>query len=556
MTLTRITGGTVYDPANGIDGQVRDVWFRDGAIVEPPVDARGKPLRPERTIDATGRVVMPGGVDMHCHIAGPKVNAGRKLRCDERRNPDTVLLQQGAGRSGSLGSVPSTFATAYKYAGLGYTTAFDAAVPPLGARQAHQELADTPSIDKGFFTMVGNNHYLMEQIAAGNASQVEAYLAWLLAATKGYAPKLVNPGGVEIWKQDWGGATTGLDDVVPYFNTTPRQIVLGIVRAANSLGLPHPAHIHANGLGMPGNWHTTLETMEALEGHRGHLTHIQFHSYGGGEGDEASLTSQVLPLVEYVNSHPNVSVDVGQVMFGNTTSMTGDGPLGYYLRNIYGDRWYSADTEVEGGCGVMPIAYKNKNLVHAMQWAIGLEWYLAVDDPWRVVMSTDHPNGGSFLAYPEIIRLLMDRTYRDEVMASCPAALRERTSLADMTREYTLSEIAIITRAGPARLLGLERKGHLGPGADADITLYNRSDNQAEMFTLPHLVIKGGEVLVEGGEIRTAVVGRTIHTERPYDHDALADLPGWFAGRYSIEYENFAIGDEELAQGAVESATE
>ncbi len=48
--------------------------------------------------------------------------------------------------------------------------------------------------------------------------------------------------------------------------------------------------------------------------------------------------------------------------------------------------------------------------MHALQWAIGLEWYLLVEDPWRVAMSTDHPNGGSFLAYPQIIRLLMDRT--------------------------------------------------------------------------------------------------------------------------------------------------
>jgi len=30
------------------------------------------------------------------------------------------------------------------------------------------------------------------------------------------------------------------------------------------------------------------------------------------------------------------------------------------------------------------------------------------------VLSTDHPNGGTFLSYPELIRLLMDRAYRDE----------------------------------------------------------------------------------------------------------------------------------------------
>ena len=64
---------------------------------------------------------------------------------------------------------------------------------------------------------------------------------------------------------------------------------------------------------------------------------------------------------------------------------------------------------MEAGCGIAPIEYKNKSLINTLQWAIGLEWYLLVNDPWRMAMSTDHPNGGSFLAYPQIIRLLMDR---------------------------------------------------------------------------------------------------------------------------------------------------
>ncbi|QDU54580.1 formylmethanofuran dehydrogenase subunit A [Aeoliella mucimassa] len=548
-SLTKIAGGTLYDPANGIDGQVRDLWFADGKIVAPPTPG----TKPTRTIDAEGLVVMPAGVDMHCHIAGPKVNVARKLRADDRSHPDqllerTRLAAGGSTRSGSLGSVPSTFATAYKYAGLGYTTAFDAAVPPSGARQAHAELADTPSIDRGFYTLVGNNHYLMERIAAGDQAGTQAFLAWLLTATRSYAPKLVNPGGVETWKQQGAGHSTGLDDLVPTFNVTPRAIIQGIAQAANDLALPHPLHVHCNQLGMPGNWQTTLATMQSLGNLQGHLTHIQFHSYGGGQGEEQSLKSEVPLLAEYINSHDNLSVDVGQVLFGNTTSMTGDGPLGYYLRNIYGDRWYSADTEVEAGCGVMPIEYKNKNLVHALQWAIGLEWYLLVEDPWRVVMSTDHPNGGSFLAYPEIIRLLMDRTYRNDVLATCPAEVRERTSLGDLDREYTLGEIAIITRAGPARLLGLTQKGHLGVGADADITLYTPHDNWAEMFQLPRLVFKRGEVLVEQGEIRTANVGQTLHLTLDYDQDRLKALADWWRAHYSFELENFSISDQEFAQ--------
>jgi formylmethanofuran dehydrogenase subunit A len=532
----------VYDPANGVDGEVRDVWIDDGKIVATPSDAK---VRAARTIDAAGLVVMPGGVDMHCHIAGPKVNAARRLHPEKQRS-GTPIARTATTRSGTTGSVPSTFATGYLYAGLGYTTAFDAAVPPLLARHAHLEFADTPCLDKGCFVLVGNNHYAMQAIADGEPERLRTFLGWLLGAARGYAPKLVNPGGVEAWKNQAAGNVAGLDERVPHFDITPRQIITEVTRAANELALPHPVHIHANNLGMPGNWSTALETMRSLDGFRGHLTHIQFHSYGGGEADENTFNSKVAPLAEYVNAHPNITVDVGQVLFGETTSMTGDGPLGYYLHRLYGNKWLSADTECEAGCGVTPIKYRNKSLVHALQWAIGLEWYLLVRDPWQVAMSTDHPNGGSFLAYPEIIRLLMDRTYRNDVLATCPAAVRERSTLADLDREYTLGEIAVITRAGPARMLGLANKGHLGAGADADVTIYTPDDDRQQMFELPRMVIKAGEVIVDQGEIRATPDGKTLCVGPTYDEDRLPDIRAWFEKHYSVQFGNYAIADAEL----------
>lgn len=533
----KIAQGTVYDPANGIDGKVCDLWILDGRIVAPPTDST---IRPVRTIDASGLVVMPGGIDIHCHIAGPKVNVARKLRPEDKRRAAPVM-RTGNTHSGTMGAVPSTFATGYKYAGLGYTTAFDAAVPPLGARHAHEEFEDTPCLDKGFYVLMGNNHYVMRSIAEKEPQKLKAFIGWLLTATRGYAPKLVNPGGVEVWKSRQGGNVHGLDELVDHFEVTPRQIVSEVARAAGELRLPHAVHIHCNNLGMPGNWTTTLETMKSLEGHRGHITHIQFHSYGGGNGDENTFNSKVLPLAEYVNSHPNITVDVGQVLFGETTSMTGDGPLGYFLSNIYGGKWFSSDTEMESGCGITPIKYRNKSLVHALQWAIGLEWYLTVNDPWRVIMSTDHPNGGSFLAYPQIIRLLMDKTYRQDVLKTCPPEILQRCSLADMDREYTLNEIAIITRAGPARILGLRNKGHLGPGADADITIYTPDANQERMFELPRMVIKSGKIMVEQGEIRDPMIGKTLYVPPEYDIEVEPDIQRWFEKYYSIRWRNYPV---------------
>ncbi|MHC4878024.1 MAG: amidohydrolase family protein, partial [Planctomycetota bacterium] len=261
MPQLLIKGGTVYDPKNGIDGEVRDLWVQDGRIIEAPSDPS---VKADKTLDATGYIIMPGGVDMHCHIAGPKVNTARKMMPDDKRTAP-VIRRGKFTRSGTVGAVPSTFATGYLYAGLGYTTAFDAAVPPLAARHTHEELEDTPVIDKGFYVMMGNNHYIMKQLQEQEPERLKAYIGWLLGAAKGYAVKLVNPGGVEAWKSgQWNTET--LDEQVDAFQITPRDIIRNVAGAVDELGIPHPVHVHCNNLGLPGNYTTTHDTMRALEG--------------------------------------------------------------------------------------------------------------------------------------------------------------------------------------------------------------------------------------------------------------------------------------------------
>ncbi len=551
MATLRISGGTIVDPANRATAVVGDIWVRDGRVIETPSDPAATV---DRTLDATGMVVMPGGVDMHCHIAGPKVNAARKMRPEDKRTAKPVMRTLHT-RSGTTGSVPSTFATGYLYAGLGYTTAFDAAVPPLHARHVHEELHDTPIIDKGFYVLMGNNHYVLKQVAAGEPERLKAYIAWLLNAAGGYAAKLVNPGGVEVWKTT-GGNAGSIDDPVTHFHVSPRQIIREVARTVQELRLPHRVHIHCNNLGVPGNWQTTLQTMQALEGHQGHLTHIQFHSYGGDPDDQQTFCSKVPQLAEYVNSHDNLTIDVGQVMFGETTSMTGDGPLGYFLHQVFGRKWFSSDTEMEAGCGIVPIEYKDKSMVHALQWAIGLEWYLLMEDPWRIAMSTDHPNGGSFLAYPEIIALLMDRGLRKDVLARLPAGVANRCTLGDLTREYTLEEIAIITRAAPARMLGLACKGHLGPGADADVTIYQPNDDKQLMFELPRYVIHAGEVVVDDGQILPHTDGRLLHVAPSFDTECVPHIREWFEANYSIRFRNYPIGPDDLGPNEIIASNE
>ncbi len=525
--MLKIINGEIYDPINNVNGEMRDICVDGGQIVGS--------FSGGTTIDAAGMIVMPGGVDMHCHIAGPKVNTARKMRPEDHRLdplPRTPVTRSGVGKT-----VPSTFATGYRYAAMGYTTAFDAAVPPLAARHAHEEFIDTPVIDKGFFVLMGNNEFIMQQIAAGEREKLRHYVAWLLQATKGYAVKLVNPGGVELWKF-LGNAHT-LDDEVAGFGVTPRQIIQSLAEASMELHLPHCVHIHCNNLGVAGNWETTLETMKALDGRRGHLAHVQFHSYGGRPG--GLFVSRVRELADYVNTHPNLTVDIGQVMFGDTTSMTGDGPLEYMLHKISGRKWVNMDVENEEGCGIVPIEYKDKSHVHTTQWAIGLEWFLLMRDPWRIALSTDHPNGASFIAYPQIIRLLMDREYRREALKGVNPKAIAKTTLPDQDREYSLFEIAIITRAAPARILGLKNKGHLAVGADADITIYDKDEDKEKMFANPRYVIKEGQVLVEEGHIRQDFYGKTLYVSPKHDPAIEKSIREYFDKYYTIEFENYPV---------------
>jgi dihydroorotase len=60
--------GRVMDPRNGVDG-VRDVLVRDGRVAE--VSEAPLNVPDARVVDATGRLVLPGFIDLHVHLREP-----------------------------------------------------------------------------------------------------------------------------------------------------------------------------------------------------------------------------------------------------------------------------------------------------------------------------------------------------------------------------------------------------------------------------------------------------------------------------------------------------
>jgi formylmethanofuran dehydrogenase subunit A len=532
--MTRIGGGRIIDPANGRD-ESGDIWMRDGRIVDAPPAGSA-----DRTYDATGKIVMAGAIDIHSHIAGWSVNTARlmlpQLRLGTSARPGSTPLSSAGWPAFEIGCL---------YAGMGFTTVIEPAVSPHYALHAHLELADIPIIDKAALAVLGNDDFLLGLIQRKQgAAAVRDYVAWTLAATRSLGIKVINAGGAAAFKENV--RVFSLDDVVPSFGVSSRTIVKTLQHAVNELGVPHPLHVHCNNLGIAGSADSALATIAAAEGLPLHLAHLQF--YGYGTQGQRGFSSAAARLAEAVNAAKSVTIDVGQVMFGQTVTVSLDVLRQFNARNqARPHKWAILDGDANGA-GIVPYNYRSADFYNAVQWAVGLELFLLIDDPWRVFFTTDHPNGAPFTTYPEILALLMSRDLRAQWIAGLPAEAMAVTTLPSIKREYTLAEIATMTRAAPARLLGLRDRGHLGAGAVADVAVYENEPDRARMFRSAALVFKRGDLVVRDGKPISHLFGRTLIVEPERDRAIDRTMKTYYDERCGISDDIIKVPDHAIGR--------
>jgi len=483
---------------------------------------------------------MAGGIDIHSHIASGLVNTARLLlpeqhRAHARRPPATPLSNAGW----------STFATGCLYAEMGFTTVVEPAVSPHQALHAHLELGDTPIIDKAILAILGNDDFVLGLMREGaGASAIRDHVAWTLQSTRAIGVKVINAGGVAAFKDNV--RSFSFDDEVPYYGATSRAIVKALQRAVHELGVPHPLHVHCNNLGLPGNFETALTTIAAAEDTPLHLAHLQFYAYGA-EGPNG-FSSAAPKLAEAINASRNVTIDVGQVMFGQTVTVSSDVLRQFAARGqAHPKKYVILDGDSNGG-GIVPYEYKAGSFFNAVQFAAGLELFLLIGDPWRVFFTTDHPNGAPFTTYPEIFALLMDKDVRARWISRLPQEAAKMTTLESLTREYSLYEIATMTRAAPAKLLGLADRGHLDVGGLADVALYRPGKDLAAMFRSAARVYKDGDLVVSDGAVTHYRFGRALQVAPAVDGAMQRRMASYYDERYGLPADFMRVPDFAIAR--------
>ncbi len=539
--ITRLHGAECIDGIG--ESRIRELYFDGETICSTlPKDSR---IDFEYRLD--NHILVAGGIDLHTHIGGGKVNIARLLLPELVEHQPSLSERDGHSPSwiAPLSSpVPGTWETGRRYLEMGYTACFEPAVLPANARQAHAEMADTPWLDTGGYLLLGNDRLLLEWIRDElPQTQINDYVGWMVRAHQCCAVKVVNAGGIDAFK--FNQRHLSVDDKHVHFGITPRQILNALAQAVESLELAHPLHVHCSNLGLAGNISATMATIDAVEGRRLHLTHAQFHCYGSDGPHGYSSAAQL--LADRVNANPNLSIDVGQVQFGQTVTLSGDTMHQFANRNLARPRKaIFQDLECQAGCGVLPFRYRQDQYVHGLLWTIGIELFLRIEDPLRVFLTSDHPNGAPFTSYPHLIRLLMDYDFRMSIFSQLHPDVQKSSPLPSLKREYSLEEIIKMTRLGPARALGLKNRGSLSDGGLADVVAYERNQNPEQMFARPRMVFRRGKLVYRDGIFLADTVKSTVVSHHPVDSQMDGLLNRIWRNRYGYSTEMIAVHADEL----------
>jgi hypothetical protein len=400
----KIAGGHVFDPAQGWEGEVRDLYVHGGLMVSQLPEV-------ETVIDARGQAVVPGGIDLRGQVATYGLNFLR--------------LWGLVASPGQLGEM---------YAGLGYTHVHEPFMTLATAGYVHRELAALPVVDAS-------------------------------------ASLIINLRDLDLWLQD-GEALSEMAATLQFFREHTRALNFRVVEpwvrhrqevyAHRSLPLEGALEILSR---LAGELHTTLMVEASPELLQATLPEPRaFHLAGLGHG----LATDALGDAALAHLERGASADLGLLRLRLAADRHGV-PL-------------HADLGLARPFDLSPPV-KQDQARRALALALAAKGRdAAFSGAGAATAPVEH--------YADLFAWLGDSGARQEFWGDTVHPGR-----------YTFSEWVRATRTLPARLLGLTQRGHLAPGARADLALFDWPAGAQNYW--PHQVrrcrtlIKAGTVVID-----------------------------------------------------------
>lgn len=398
----KITGGRLYDPAQGINGAEQDLFIAGDRIVESLP-------QPDRVIEARGRVVAPAGIELRGQVATYGLNFLRLW-----------------------GRFPSLTELGRLYAAAGYTHVHEPLLTLYTAGYVHRQLAALPLVDTSA-SLALNLRDLDDSLKSPNhLEELGQAVKALQEKTRALDLRLLEP--FVRYRQPFYSHRTL--DAAQTLETLTRlalrcELRFSLEAAPEVLEapLPEPRVFHLAALGR------ALTNPRRLDQALAHLDR-------GGTADLGFPCQAAGGAAE-----KPVKVDLGW----------------YHPLNL------TPDAGADAGAAALRLArqYQGPNLA------------FSVDGPVR---------------RPEA------------ALSSWWARLRDRRPGAGADeppdREFSLWDWVWATRTLPARLLGLADRGHLAPGARADVALFDLPPDTppsrwADCIARCRTLLKAGTVVIE-----------------------------------------------------------
>lgn len=428
MTDLIIRGGRVVDPVNGVD-RVADVGIEAGRVTEVAEEITG-PAKTE--LDARGKVVIPGIIDMHTHMR-------------------TVLGHPHAQRMIALAGVTTT---------LDMAGPLDNILDSIPGSGAGVGIAVLEAAREGF------------TIKTGRPDRAERL---------GLIDRTLEAGGIGI-KLLGGHFPMDLDICAAFIDECAERGAWVAWHAGNT---EHGSNI----LGM-------RDAVEAAGGKFLHIAHINSYCRAQVKGE----LEEALEAIELLESHPNIfSESYLSPLNGTRIIIRDDRPLSKVtetcLKKVGCTADYAGMREAIrlGRCGVLADDGTVGRLISGEE---GVAYWEAKNTEAT----------GCFAVNPAVSRFLLAQAKRADGTFvvdsfSTDGGCYPRNVIVEngwplvAFGAITAAEFVLKASVNGARALGLPAKGHLGAGADADVTVID--PERARAFA----TVVAGEVIMKDGAL-------------------------------------------------------